>query len=107
MAALKCPRFIFEDFRALHLSPRFVASCPVPSEYHLIMVIQRALEGSPMPGLQISAADRVRFLGGHIDDAVAKYARQGPSSVVLLHEAALGPRDAKRLGPRSLMRCII
>ena len=32
------------------MTPRFVASCPVPSEYHLIMVLQRALEGSAVPG---------------------------------------------------------
>eukprot|EP00438_Fugacium_kawagutii_P036056 Skav214316 [mRNA] locus=scaffold998:327060:334852:+ [translate_table: standard] len=51
--------FIFEDYRALHMTPR----------------------------LQISAPDRDRFLGGHIDDAVARYSRAGPTSVVLLHEA--------------------
>ncbi|CAK9080735.1 UVR domain-containing protein, partial [Durusdinium trenchii] len=79
--------FIFEDYRALHMSPRFVASCPVPSEYHMIMVLQRALEGTQMPGLHISAPDRERFLGGHIDDMVAQYAHSGPTSVVLLHEA--------------------
>ncbi|CAL1134474.1 unnamed protein product [Cladocopium goreaui] len=78
--------FIFEDYRALHMTPRFVASCPVPSEYHLIMVLQRALEGSAVPGLKISAPDRERFLGGHIDDTVARFSRAGPTSVVLLHE---------------------
>eukprot|EP00434_Breviolum_minutum_P004624 symbB.v1.2.004075.t1/scaffold200.1/size464218/5 len=104
--------FIFEDYRALHMSPRFVASCPVPSEYHLIMVLQRALEGSfAPPGLQITGPDRDRFLGGHIDDAVAKYARAGPTSVVLLHETypqSLGLydedlRDAGDASRRSLI----
>eukprot|EP00439_Symbiodinium_sp_Y106_P046033 s4092_g5.t2 len=78
--------FIFEDYHALHITPRFVASCPVPSEYHLIMVLARALEGTGMPGLEITAPDKERFLGGHIEDMVSKYGRSGPSAVVLLHE---------------------
>ncbi|CAE7944682.1 unnamed protein product [Symbiodinium sp. KB8] len=79
--------FIFEDYHALHITPRFVASCPVPSEYHLIMVLARALEGTGMPGLDITAPDKKRFLGGHFEDMVAKYGRSAPSAVVLLHEA--------------------
>ncbi|CAE7373897.1 unnamed protein product [Symbiodinium sp. CCMP2456] len=78
--------FIFEDYHALHITPRFVASCP---EYHLIMVLARALEGTGMPGSSCEepAPEFQRQNGYGAISKVAKYGRSAPSAVVLLHEA--------------------
>ncbi|CAE8676191.1 unnamed protein product [Polarella glacialis] len=79
--------FVFEDNYALRIQPRFVASCPVPSEYHLIMVLGRALETNGVPGVRIVAPDEGKVMGGHVDRIVGEYAQAGATAVALLHEA--------------------
>jgi len=79
--------FLFEDSYALRLQPRFVPSCPVPSEYHLIMVLGRALENEGAPGAVLLDPNEDQVLGGHVGTVVGEYARAGPTTVALLHEA--------------------
>ena len=82
----------------------------VAKEYHLIMVLARALEGHGMPGansecgnlhsmltqglkddaesflpegLEITTPDRDRFLGGHIEDMVPRSAAHGMAKVAV------------------------
>jgi len=78
--------FLFEDQQLLRVQPRFVASCPVPSEYHIITVLGRALERDGAPGIDVVSCDKSRPLGGHVDRIIAEYSRKGPTAGVLLHE---------------------
>lgn len=80
--------FLFEDDRLLRISPRFVSSCPVPSEYHLVMVLGRALDKDRGAlGLRVVQGEYGKPQGGHIEDIVAEYASAGPTAAVLLHES--------------------
>eukprot|EP00930_Biecheleria_cincta_P063471 TRINITY_DN4900_c0_g1_i1.p1 TRINITY_DN4900_c0_g1~~TRINITY_DN4900_c0_g1_i1.p1 ORF type:complete len:1680 (-),score=289.68 TRINITY_DN4900_c0_g1_i1:483-5522(-) len=79
--------FLFEDNYALRIQPRFVSSCPVPSEYHIIMVLGRAVETGGAPGASVLPPEWDKPVGGHIDRIVGDSAREGPTAVALLHEA--------------------
>lgn len=80
--------FLFDDKRLLRITPRFVASCPVPSEYHLVMVLGRAVEREDggVPGMRVLEGDTEEPFGGHIERVVGEYASAGPMAAVLLHE---------------------
>jgi hypothetical protein len=78
--------FLFEDFGVLRIRPRFVASCPVPSEYHLVQVIGRALERGGALGIErLHGESNTHYR--HIDRIVAEYAAESRTAVVLLHES--------------------
>eukprot|EP00927_Polykrikos_kofoidii_P073188 TRINITY_DN6925_c0_g1_i1.p1 TRINITY_DN6925_c0_g1~~TRINITY_DN6925_c0_g1_i1.p1 ORF type:complete len:1426 (-),score=291.48 TRINITY_DN6925_c0_g1_i1:33-3788(-) len=79
--------FLFEDQHAIRIQPRFVTTCPVPSEYHLIQVVSRALEQGGASGLQTVAPDPRLALGGHVDRIISDYATVSRTAVVLLHES--------------------
>lgn len=79
--------FLFEDNKLMRILPRFVASCPVPSEFQLITVLGRAIERENVLGMQVVKPESKKDFGGHVQRVVGEYAKAGRTAVVLLHES--------------------
>lgn len=77
---------LFEDDGLLRISPRFVANCPVPSEFHLISVIGRAIERGDSPGIRIERPTAYSTASSHMHRLVEEYSKTGRTIVTLLHE---------------------
>lgn len=79
--------FLFEDNQLMRLFPRFTTSCPVPSEFQLISVLNRAIEKGNVLGSKVLRPNSGKPFGGHVERVIGEYAKAGRTAVVMLHES--------------------